>query len=90
MLEGEYLFEVNDQRIRAPVGTFLFIPPGAIHSFRSVGKEIGRLLTMCVPGGIEQYFAEVAHLPSGSMNAATIGLIGRKHGIDFVRAPAEE
>lgn len=83
VLAGEYVFEVEDQTIECSIGTLISIPPGALHTFTSVGKEDGRLLVVCEPGGIERFFEDVAR-HSADLKLDTVVEIGREHGIDFI------
>ena len=64
VLRGEYEFVVADRRLRARQGSAVFIPRGVFHDLESAGGTPGRLLTFCSPGGIEDFFAELAHVRS--------------------------
>jgi mannose-6-phosphate isomerase-like protein (cupin superfamily) len=86
VLTGEYVFEVEDQTIQAPARTLICIPPGALHTFTSVGEQDGRLLVVCEPGGIERFFEDVAR-HSSELKSDTVASIGRQHGIDFITPP---
>jgi mannose-6-phosphate isomerase-like protein (cupin superfamily) len=66
VLEGEYEFVVEDRVLRAREGGAVFIPRGAFHDFHNAGDSSGRLLTFCSPGGIEDFFEELAQLGSDS------------------------
>jgi quercetin dioxygenase-like cupin family protein len=79
VLAGEYEFTAGREKFRAPVGTFLFIPRGIFHRFASTGDVGGRLLSLAVPGGIEDFFEEVAAQPDPSRADD----VGRKHGVFF-------
>jgi mannose-6-phosphate isomerase-like protein (cupin superfamily) len=82
VLEGEYLFKVEDRMITADTGSFVYVPGGAIHTFRHVGEGIGRMLTMCQPGGIEEMFAASRPEERAAME--------KKHGIENVGPPLDE
>jgi mannose-6-phosphate isomerase-like protein (cupin superfamily) len=56
VLEGEYTFQVGERLVKASTGGFVYIPGGTIHTFRHSGDGDGRMLTVCVPGGIEAMF----------------------------------
>jgi mannose-6-phosphate isomerase-like protein (cupin superfamily) len=83
VLAGEYVFEVEDQRIEAPTGMLISVPPGALHTFTSVGKQDGRLLVICEPGGIEEFFEDVSR-HSANLNPDSVAAIAREHGIEFI------
>ena len=61
VLQGDYEFVVADRRLRAHQGSAVFIPRGVFHDLQCAGGTPGRLLTFCSPGGIEDFFAELAH-----------------------------
>ena len=56
VLEGNYTFQVGERLVKASTGTFVYIPGGMIHTFRHEGQDVGRMLTVCSPGGIEEMF----------------------------------
>jgi hypothetical protein len=56
VLEGELTFQVGDQTINAPVGTFVFSPRGIQHSFRVTSETNARRLTLITPAGFEEFF----------------------------------
>src|SRR3712207_828234 len=60
ILEGEYLFEVDGQEISATAGAVVFAPRGSRHTFQNIGTTPGRMLTAVVPGGLDEFFAELA------------------------------
>jgi 4-oxalocrotonate tautomerase family enzyme len=59
VLEGQYSFSLGDTDIGGGPGTFVFVTPGTLHSFKNVGDTVGRLLCICTPPGIEKYFQEL-------------------------------
>ncbi len=64
VLEGTYTFYTDDEPAEGiGPGTFVFIPPGAVHGFRA-GPAGGRLL--CVwPSTVEAaFFGDTGHSPS--------------------------
>lgn len=58
ILDGELEFLVGDETVRGGPGTFLRIPKGTMHTFKSVGTTPARFLAMVVPGGFEKFFFE--------------------------------
>jgi mannose-6-phosphate isomerase-like protein (cupin superfamily) len=44
ILEGEVEFEIGEQVLRPSVGEELYIPAGALHSVRNIGKTTSRWL----------------------------------------------
>ncbi|MEA2477409.1 MAG: hypothetical protein QOC87_1608 [Actinomycetota bacterium] len=83
VLEGEYEFTLAERSVRAPEGTSVFIPRGTFHDFHSTGEAAGRLLTFCTPGGIEDFFEDLAEAtPDG--RDKEVQAIEQKHGFRFV------
>lgn len=76
VLEGEYVFGVEGRTMTVSVGSFLYVPAGSVHSFRHAGEGAGRMLTICHPGGLEEFFAATTPEESEAM--------AKKHGIEFV------
>lgn len=58
VLEGEFTFQLGDEQIDVLAGTCLFVPGGEAHTFRHIGEGVGRLLTVCIPGGLDRLFRE--------------------------------
>ncbi|MFN2525128.1 MAG: cupin domain-containing protein [Actinomycetota bacterium] len=77
VLAGEYEFVLSGTTVTATEGSAVFIPRGSWHSFRSSGRSDGRLLTVCTPGGIEDFFDELARAPEAATSVAA------KHGVEF-------
>jgi len=72
VLEGEATFFVEDQPIKATVGSFIAIPRGTKHAFQ-IDSETARLLNTYVPAGFEHTImatavpAETRTLPPASL-----------------------
>lgn len=57
-VEGEFLFEVGQQRLRLRPGDSLLAPRRMPHVWASVGNAIGRILiTFSLPAGWNPFFA---------------------------------
>jgi quercetin dioxygenase-like cupin family protein len=83
VLSGEFVFTVGSEEIHAGTGSFVYLPRGIFHGFHGGGKSEDKLLAISVPGGIEDAFEEVAHLPAKA-GTDEVSEAFRKHGIDFV------
>lgn len=55
VLEGRLTCQVAGQLHAAPAGSFVWLPRDAPHTFR-VDSPTARILTLCVPGGFEEFF----------------------------------
>jgi mannose-6-phosphate isomerase-like protein (cupin superfamily) len=87
VLEGEYRFLIDGQVIAAPQGTFIFVPCGVRHTFRSTGAHAGRMLTALLPGGLERYFEERMQQPRGALDPGVNAAISARHGMTVVGPP---
>ncbi len=59
VLEEELDILVGENRFKAGTGSFVHLPKGILHSYRNVGTEPARFLTLMVPAGLEKFFEEV-------------------------------
>ena len=79
VLDGELSIRCGGDAFAAAAGSFVFLPRGRPHRFWAAGPP-ARLLLICVPGGIEDYFREI--------NAASDDderyRIGERYGIRVV------
>ncbi len=87
ILEGEFLFQLGTQAMTATAGTFVFVPRGVPHAFENVGNQPGRILGIMTPGGYEQFFEELAHLPPGPPDPAKFQEIFAKYDQETVELP---
>ena len=77
VLDGQFEILVGDELLRAGPGDYAFVPRGTVHRFANVGDEVGRLLILFTPGGLEQFFRSAGVPASGDglappVNAAEI------------------
>ena len=66
VLDGEFAFTFGEQIIPVGAGSDILIPRGTRHMIHAAGRG-GRLLTLMVPGGLEDMFFELAMLPPGAI-----------------------
>jgi mannose-6-phosphate isomerase-like protein (cupin superfamily) len=60
VLEGEFEFRIGERVIPATPGAFVHLPKGTLHTFRTTGGRVGRLLvTVSPPGDFERFVKEV-------------------------------
>jgi mannose-6-phosphate isomerase-like protein (cupin superfamily) len=66
ILEGTFLFQVDDEILSLESGDTLFIPRNVKHCFTYNGKTSGTLLVNILPAkGMENYFSEMGKLLTG-------------------------
>jgi quercetin dioxygenase-like cupin family protein len=58
LLEGKMTFHVGDERLPAAAGSFVFLPRDVPHSFTVDGDGEARVLQLCSPPGLEEFFRE--------------------------------
>lgn len=61
--EGTVTFWVDGEEVEAHAGTFLNVPPGALHNFRNQSHHDARMLILFAPAGIERMFSRMASEP---------------------------
>lgn len=92
ILEGELEFQLGDQTVIATPGTFLYSPKGHLHTFRNNTTQRAKMLTWCMPAGIEQFFAEVSvevdspdapSIPASPEAIEQLLAAAPKYGIEF-------
>src|SRR6266487_4897829 len=80
VLEGEYIIFIGDREVRAPAGSFVYIPVGAVHGFR-VGASPSRKLNLYVPQAMVGYFDELAAaIREGDVSDEKLGAIAERYG----------
>lgn len=54
IVEGEMTFLLGDERVAAPPGTFVLVPPGVEHGFRNDQLDPVRMLNIHAPAGFDR------------------------------------
>lgn len=60
ILDGTLTFQLDDRRIEAPVGSYVFIPRGLVHAWWNASDVSARFLVIESPGGVEKCFEAVS------------------------------
>jgi mannose-6-phosphate isomerase-like protein (cupin superfamily) len=66
VLDGDFTFTFGQDPVKAGAGSYLLVPRGTRHTIFAEGAG-GRLLTLMVPGGLEEMFFELAELAPGAI-----------------------
>jgi quercetin dioxygenase-like cupin family protein len=69
VLDGTFEILLGDELVLARPGDYAFVPRGTVHRFANVGEDVGRILILFTPGGLEQFF-RAAGIPATSDGAA--------------------
>ncbi|NIK68348.1 cupin domain-containing protein [Paenibacillus sp. BK720] len=59
ILEGTFRFQVGDKEFDATPGTSVLVPRGTPHAWVNAGPDLGRILFIFTPGGIDDFFPEI-------------------------------
>jgi quercetin dioxygenase-like cupin family protein len=62
VINGEFSFQYGDKKVVEKQGDFLYQKKGIPHTYKNVGKNVGRLLFTIIPAGFEIFFVEVGIL----------------------------
>ena len=78
-MEGEFIFQIGEEKFRAKPGMTVFGPRGVPHSFLSVGNSVGRTIIGFQPAGrMEEFFVEFAKAstrdPNARLDSAAYGM----------------
>ena len=88
ILSGEYLFEVDGQQFHARPGDFAYAPSNVPHVFQNITDQDAKMLVVARPGGIENYFAELAERAMADPgNVAALNAIAPRYGITILGPP---
>jgi quercetin dioxygenase-like cupin family protein len=67
VLEGELQVTLGQQALRAPAGSFVYVPKGTLHTLANPGPLPAKILIILTPPGYEGYWEEMAqHLATGN------------------------
>lgn len=66
VLDGQFRFRLGHQQVDASAGSYVLVPRGTPHAL-AAGEGGGRLLTLMVPGGLEEMFFALSALPPGAL-----------------------
>ena len=87
VIDGRVSFLLNGEWNEVGPGGTAFIPRGVVHTFKNIGDEPSRHLTMTTPSGFEKFFARCAEefAKTSKPDMSRIIEIGAEHGIHFVQ-----
>ena len=89
VMEGDFVFEIDGEKIPASSGCTLFAPRGTAHTFQNVGKTSGRVLVVVQPAGLDVFFDEVAQAASGmaQLDLQVVVPLAQKYGLELLGPP---
>ena len=81
ILEGEYQFHTAEGDVPVGPGSLVFIPPGALHGFRT-GPAGGRVIGIS-PAAFDGYFEDMRSLFAAGMDTPeTMAAVAQAHDMD--------
>ncbi len=88
VVSGEVDFQINGETARATAGTTVYLPRNSPHSFTVAGNEPAKMLILLTPAGLENYFEELAQMPSDEPpDMEKVIEISARYGIEFLSPP---
>lgn len=90
VIGGQFDCHLDGRQCTLGAGDSVYWPRGAVHKFRSIGPEDGRILFVCSPGKIFEDFVGQIAAPGVDGGTAVSGpaldfrAIAAKHGIEFL------
>jgi mannose-6-phosphate isomerase-like protein (cupin superfamily) len=89
VLEGEYVMYLDDEEVICPVGSFVFVPQGVRHGFRT-GAVTSRKLNFYFPASMIGYFDDLAvALGREDVGEEELDQIAAAHAMEIVGPPSE-
>jgi mannose-6-phosphate isomerase-like protein (cupin superfamily) len=83
IMEGEYLFQVGDEKFRLKAGECVLAPRQVPHTFAHLGDGVGKMMIVFQPAGdMEAFFREFARLP-GTPSPQEAQALFRAHGMEI-------
>ena len=94
VIEGALEIVCGEERYEAAEGAFAFLPRGIAHTFRVVSDVPVRMLTIAVPGGLENFFRDAGmpaehdgFPPPGPIDIERVRRISPRYGAEIVGPP---
>jgi hypothetical protein len=89
VLEGEYVMYLDEREVVCPAGSFIFVPQGVRHGFRT-GDVPSRKLNFYFPASMIGYFDDLASaLEREGVSDAKLAEIAAAHSMEIVGPPSE-
>jgi len=83
VIEGSYIMVVDGREALCEVGSFVLVPRGAPHTFRSATAG-SRKLNLYTPAAMIGYFDELAGGIAAGLDAAELDAIAERYAMDVV------
>jgi mannose-6-phosphate isomerase-like protein (cupin superfamily) len=89
VLEGEYVMYLGEDEVVCRPGSFIFVPRGVPHGFRT-GNAVSRKLNFYFPASMVGYFDDLsAVLRQQDVGDDELAKIAAQHGMEIVGPPSD-
>ena len=77
-------FTAEGETVVCEAGATVSLPQDSVHTWKVIGEEPARMLTMLMPAGLEEYFRKLSELGAdGPPDMDKLLAISAQHGIEF-------
>lgn len=83
VLAGAYVMHLDGREFACPAGSFVYVPQGMVHTFRTLETD-SRKLNLYSPAGMVGYFDELAAGITAGMTDADLDALAERHAMDVV------
>jgi mannose-6-phosphate isomerase-like protein (cupin superfamily) len=83
VLAGRYAMHLGDEAFECPAGSFVYVPKGLVHTFRTLDAG-SRKLNLYTPAGMVGYFDELAAGIAAGMSEADLDALAGRYAMDVV------
>jgi quercetin dioxygenase-like cupin family protein len=92
VLEGRYLYEVDERRFYAAAGDLVSVPGGAAHTFTNVSDTPSKQIVLMVPAmDAVKFFSGLGDLmAAGRPDMQTLNAFGASWGVEFLGPPIHD
>jgi mannose-6-phosphate isomerase-like protein (cupin superfamily) len=85
VMDGEHIVTLGGEEFRIGPGEAIFLPREIPHAQRRVVPGQGRQLVICIPGGFEQFFRDLAHADrDGNLGPEAYAKASEKAGVTWL------
>lgn len=83
VLAGAYVMHLDGREFACPAGSFVYVPRGMRHTFRTLERD-SRKLNLYTPAGMVGYFDELAAGIAADLDEPGLDAIADRHAMDVV------
>jgi quercetin dioxygenase-like cupin family protein len=88
VLEGRYLFQVDDKRFEAGEGDVVSVPGGAVHAFVNITDQPAKQLVLMLPGmDAHAFFLGLSEVLLTKPSRDGLNAFGKPWGVEFLGPP---